>query len=60
MTDAPTAPVPSATVLLLRDGVHGGRQNRDFQRADQIRDELLSKGIVLEDSEGGTRWKKSG
>ena len=44
----------------LLDERNEARQNRDFQRADQIRDELLSKGIVLEDSEGGTRWKKSG
>ena len=45
----------------LLDERSEARQNRDFQRADQIRDELLSKGIVLEDSGGGaTRWKKSG
>ena len=36
------------------------RQNRDFERADQIRDELISKGIVLEDSGEKTRWKKFG
>jgi cysteinyl-tRNA synthetase len=36
------------------------RQNRDFERADQIRDELISKGITLEDSGEKTRWKKSG
>ena len=36
------------------------RQNRDFERADQIRDELISKGITLEDSGEKTRWKNSG
>ncbi|HIF38219.1 MAG TPA: cysteine--tRNA ligase [Gemmatimonadetes bacterium] len=36
------------------------RQNGDFERADQIRDELISQGIVLEDSDEETRWKKSG
>jgi len=36
------------------------RQNRDFERADQIRDELISQGITLEDSGEKTRWKKSG
>ena len=30
------------------------RSNRDFKLADEIRDDLLSKGIVLEDKESGT------
>lgn len=33
------------------------RESRDFQRADEIRDELADRGIVLEDSSTGTRWK---
>ena len=33
------------------------RELRDFQRADEIRDELAERGIVLEDSSTGTRWK---
>ena len=36
---------------------NAARESRDFQRADAIRDELAEKGIVLEDSAGGTRWK---
>lgn len=34
------------------------RKNRDFQRADDIRDELKEQGIILEDTAQGTRWKR--
>ena len=33
--------------------------DKDFSKADQIRDELLADGIVLDDLEDGTTtWKK--
>lgn len=34
------------------------RKNRDFKLADQIRDELKAKNIILEDTAQGTRWKR--
>lgn len=34
------------------------RKSSDFARSDEIRDLLLSKGIVIEDTPQGTRWKK--
>ena len=34
------------------------RAEKDFATADQIRDELLERGIILEDTPHGTRWKK--
>jgi cysteinyl-tRNA synthetase len=36
------------------------RAARDWSEADAIRDELAAKGIVLEDSASGTRWKRVG
>ncbi len=33
------------------------RADRDFARADAIRDELLGRGVALEDGPSGTRWK---
>ncbi|MDQ1302163.1 MAG: cysteinyl-tRNA synthetase [Pseudomonadota bacterium] len=35
------------------------RTSRDFKRADQIRDQLLEAGILIEDSAEGTRWRRS-
>ena len=35
------------------------RKDRDFKRADEIRDILLEKGIVLEDTREGVRWKRA-
>ena len=34
------------------------RENRNFDLADEIRDQLSQKGIVLEDLNGKTVWKK--
>ena len=36
------------------------RANKDFARADEIRDELLEKQIVLEDTARGTTWTVKG
>lgn len=35
------------------------RKDRNFARADEIRDLLLSKGIILEDTREGVRWKRA-
>ena len=35
------------------------RKEKNFARADEIRDELLSKGIILEDTREGVKWKRA-
>ncbi len=35
------------------------RKARDFARADAIRQELLDKGIILEDTREGVKWKRA-
>ena len=35
------------------------RKERNFARADQIRDELLAKWIILEDTREGVKWKRA-
>jgi cysteinyl-tRNA synthetase len=34
------------------------RRQRNFARSDEIRDELAAKGIILEDTKDGVRWKR--
>ena len=59
-----------APELLARQGLTDGaidalvaertaaKKQRNFARADQIRNELAEKGIILEDSKDGVRWKR--
>lgn len=39
---------------------NAARADKNFARADEIRDELDAKGIVLEDGAGGTTWRREG
>jgi cysteinyl-tRNA synthetase len=34
------------------------RKARDFTRADRIREDLRERGIALEDSKDGVRWRR--
>jgi len=34
------------------------RRERKWAEADRLRDELLTKGIILEDTKEGTKWKR--
>lgn len=47
----------SAIEALLEER-KAARANKDFARADAIRDELFEKGIAIEDTREGTLWKR--
>jgi len=45
-------------ILDLIEERNEARKTRNFKRADEIRDLLLERGIVLEDAKESTRWKR--
>ena len=47
-----------ATIDALVAARDEARANRDFQRADELREQLTEMGITLEDGTGGTRWRR--
>jgi len=48
-----------ADIDALIDARNAARENKDWAEADRIRDELDSMGIVLEDKDGKTVWRRS-
>ena len=51
-------PVPVDEIERLIEERKAARGRRDFAAADGIRNALAERGILLEDSPGGTRWKR--
>ena len=48
-----------ADIEQLIEERQAARKNKDFARADEIRNTLLEKGIVLEDTREGVKWKRA-
>jgi cysteinyl-tRNA synthetase len=53
--DEPGLAVEVERLIVEREAA---RKARDFGRADAIRDELRARGVALEDSKDGVRWKR--
>ncbi len=51
--------VDNADIEAMIDARNTARANKDFAESDRIRDELLAKGIILEDAAGKTSWRKA-
>ncbi len=61
---------PSATAAVKEDGLsdadidalieerNTAKKAKNFKRSDEIRNLLLEKGILLEDTKDGVRWKR--
>jgi cysteinyl-tRNA synthetase len=45
-------------IQALIDERQKARHRRDFARADEIRDQLAQRGVILEDTKDGVRWRK--
>ncbi len=50
--------VDESKILELIEARVNAKKEKDFGRADEIRNELLDMGIVIEDTRQGTKWSK--
>jgi cysteinyl-tRNA synthetase len=50
--------IGDADVEALIQARNDAKKARNFALSDQIRQQLLEQGVVLEDTKSGTRWKR--
>ena len=51
--------LPDDEIMKLIEERSDARASRDFARSDEIRDILKDRGIVLEDTKDGVKWKRN-
>ena len=54
---APEEAALDAELQALLDARAAARANRDWAASDRLRDELLAKGVAVEDTRDGQRWR---
>ena len=57
---APAEETLSPELTTLVEERRQARKNKDFKRSDELRKELLEKGVLVEDTPKGMTWKKKG
>ena len=53
-----SAQIAESEVQGLIAARNNAKKDRDFKRADAIRQRLMERGIILEDTKDGVRWKR--
>ena len=56
---APKEEILDAEIEEMIQARQQARKEKNFAKADEIRDALLAKGIVLEDTRAGVKWKRA-
>ena len=51
------ASISEKEILIKINERNQARLNKNYKEADKIRDELLDKGVLIEDKDGKTIWK---
>jgi cysteinyl-tRNA synthetase len=54
----PTHQILDSQIEALIAERNQARRERNFKKADELRDQLLAQGIILEDTRAGLRWKR--
>ena len=51
------ASISEEEILKKIDDRNKARENKNYEEADKIRNELSDKGVLIEDKDGKTIWK---